>query len=293
MNPRTTLYLLFREYVDAQTLPSRIYIHCRVFDIEKLEEEIQSEVRPLLSIVRFFNYENLIVLYDRKNLDALLYPVKTFPKEYPGLDTAILAQLQGVCTTWDSCPMVTDKLSYTLEMGCDISKDMLGDMTRRQHHCFSPCALLQRNAIDTNREGRVKVICSDHSIEQLSTFNNVRGFHEWISENRIPKREYHFSSKHGDANNQSQSIDDGHCRRATQLLTDNTTTNKLLKYAVGRNKESELWYYDVDNRCFIYFENEGNTPQHGFHAYHLHPGEENFDNIDVDKLRQVQDNIPF
>lgn len=286
MNSKTTVYLLFREYVDVQKAPTGPYIHGREFDATKLTAEIQSEVQPLLSVLKFFVHERMMVLYDRKNLGALLYPAAALTDEYPGLRTTVLAQIKDKYTSWDDCPSKSDSLTYTTETEYDISNDMLGDMARRQHHQVAPCALLQKDAIDTDKAGCVNVVCSDRSAEQLISFHDVKGFHEWVSENRQPKRTYHYNPKHGDANHHRTKED------AAQLLTDEAMTNELLKYAVGRDQESELWYYDVNNGCFIYFENEGNTPQLGFHAYHLHPGEENFENIDRDKLCQVQKGIP-
>lgn len=285
MNPKTTVYLLFREYVDTQTAPTCPYIRGREFDATKLTAEIQSEVQPLLSVLKFFGYERMLVLYDRENLKALLYPTTALKDEYPGLKTTVLAQIKDKYTSWDDCPTPSDNLNYSLNTDCKVSNDMLGDMARRQHHQVAPCALLQKDAIDTDKAGCVNVVCSDKSAEQLKSFQEVKGFHEWVSENRQPKRTYHYNSKHGDANHHRNR------EEAAQLLTDEAKTNELLKYAVGRDQESELWYYDTDNGCFIYFENEGNTPQLGFHAYHLHSGEENFENIDIDKLCQVQEGI--
>lgn len=286
MNSKTTVYLLFREYVDAQKAPTCSYILGREFDATKLTAEIRSEVQPLLSVLRFFGYERMLVLYDRKNLEALLYPATALKDEYPGLKTSVLAQIKDKYTSWEDYPVQSDNLNYSLNTGCNVSNDMLGDMARRQHHQVASCALLQKNAIDTDKAGCVNIVCSDRSTEQLISFHDVKGFHEWVSENRQPKRTYHFNPKHGDANHRKNR------EEAAQLLTDDAMTNELLKYAVGRDRESELWYYDVINGCFIYFENEGNTPQLGFHAYHLHPDEENFENIDIDKLCQVQEYIP-
>lgn len=284
MNPRTTVYLLFREYVDSQKATSRPYIHGKEYDLGELKTEILSEVQPILSVLKFFGYERLIVLYDRKNLEALLYPAKTLHDEYPDLSTAVLAQIKDKYTSWDDNKMEPDNLTYTLETGFDISYDMLGDMARRQHQQMSPCALLQNDVVYTDKDGCIAIACSDKTIMQLPTFYEVKGFHAWISENRMPQRIYHYNKKHGDANREGW-------KRASQLLTDEATTKELLKYAVGVDKESALWYYDARNDCFIYFENEGDTPQLGFHAYHINKGDENFDNIDIEKLCQVQSDV--
>jgi hypothetical protein len=286
----TTIYLLFREYVDGQKAPSHEYIHGEEFAIERLNEDIWAEVRPLTSVLNYFSYERWTVLYDPDNLKALLYPANTLSNEYPNLTTAVLAQIKDRYTSWEDYSSDMDNLNYTLQTGCDISEDVLGDMARRQHSCS--CAILHHEAVDTDRNGCVSVHCSNGKEESLFTFCDVRGMHGWVSENRMPKRQYHDNPKHGDANHLAQTYTDRKgIHRAAQLLTDTKDTNELLKYAVGINQTSDLWYYDVNNDCYIYFENEGNTPQLGFHAYHVHPNEENFDNIDIEKLRLVQ-NIP-
>ena len=118
--------------------------------------------------------------------------------------------------------------------------------------------------------------------------------HEWLSDNRYPARSYKFNPKHGDANHKALPHSDrlhGYLPSA-QLLTDETATNNLLKKAIGETQEGDLWFYDDTKGCFIYFENQGNTPQHEYHAYHLHYEEKNYNRIKVEKQRIVQPAIP-
>lgn len=72
-------------------------------------------------------------------------------------------------------------------------------------------------------------------------------------------------------------------RRAAQLEVSKAEAQKLLELAVGADTTSALWYYDVQRKKHIYFENQ-QEERLAFHGYHLQPGEENYDNIDMDQL---------
>lgn len=244
----------------------------------------------IFSALDYFQYEHRIVLYDRQNLESLLYPAGLLKEEYPGLKRTILAKIRDRgFSDWKDHEVKKNGISYFLENETDVTNDMLGDMATRQNSCGISCILVQDGAIGAIK-GFIILYGSDKTKSCLTTSCDIGTIHKWFSKNRLPERTYHFNPKHGDANHPSQYYIDrhGNRRRAAQLLTNTDDTKELLKYAVGKDQTSELWYYDTTNGCFIYFENEGATPQLEFHAYHLRPGEENFDNIDIDKLRHVQ-----
>lgn len=289
---QTTVYLLFKEYVDSSTGPTRPYIHGVDISVGD-EDRLNEEINPIIQILSFFIYEHKTVLYDPDNLKQLFYQTEVIPNIYPGLKANIAAQLrkQGA-TYWTSNPAPGNDLHYHL-YDSEVTLDMLGDMARRQsQENNTPCVLVHEGAINTINN-QIELRCSNHQTILLQTCGTILSLHRWFSDNRIPKRQYHYNDKHGDANNPSKFYIDrnGVRRKAAQLKTDTQSTNELLKLAIGSDVNSELWYYDVDNTSFIYFENEGDTPQLGFHAYHINKGDENFDNIDIEKLCQVQSDV--
>lgn len=290
MNPKTTIYIAFKEYVDAGTEPSRPYINGDCFAPDKVKIGVTAATTCIFSVLDYFQYEHRIILYDRQNLESLLYPASLLKEEYPGLKRTILAKIRDRgFSDWKDHKVKENGTRHILENGMDVTDDMLGDMATRQKSGEIPCILIQDGAIEASK-GCIILHGSNKTRYCLATSCNIRAIHKWLFLNRAPKRTYHFNPKHGDADHPSQDYTDrhGNHHRAAQLLTNTDVTNELLKKAVGRDQTSELWYYDTTNGCFIYFENEGDTPQPEFHAYHLHPGDENFDNIDINKLRQVQ-----
>ena len=153
---------------------------------------------------------------------------------------------------------------------------------------YEPCVLLQNGAV-VSKQGEIKIETTGKRCVKLQSINNVRDLHRWLSQNRFPRRNYVFNSKHGDAHHKAQTYMDrhGNAIQAAQLLTDTQETEYLLKMSVGDFAEGDLWYYDNANVCYIYFENQGDTPQHEYHAYHLHRGEKNYDKINFDKLKRI------
>lgn len=289
---QTTVYLLFKEYVDASTTPTCPYIHGVDIPLDD-EDGLKAEIKPIIQILSFFLYEHKTILYDPDNLNQLFYQTEVIPNIYPDLKANIAAQLRKHgATYWTSNPALGNNLHYHL-YDSEVTLDMLGDMARRQsQENNTPCVLVHEGAINTINN-QIELRCSNHQTIFLQTCGTILSLHRWFSDNRIPQRQYHFNVKHGDANNPSQFYTDknGVYRKAAQLKTNTEATKELLKLAIGSDIDSALWYYDVENASFIYFENEGNTPQFGFHAYHLNKGDENFNNIDIEKLCQVQNGI--
>ena len=242
----------------------------------------------------FFQYEQKNIYYDIDNFDGLLFQANLFPQSYPNIEQTFLSQFEALGVTELPIQSKQNNAPFYSLINIDVTADLLGNMAWQQQVKGVSCVLIQNKAINTLKDGTILLQCSNNREIKLSTKNDVHSLHKWFSLKRQPQRQYHYNDKHGDAHSQSQYITDrhGNYRRAAQLLTDTSATQELLIYAVGRDVNSELWYYDDNNGCFIYFENEGDTPQLGFHAYHLHYGEENYENIDIEKLRLVQDCIP-
>lgn len=288
MNNQTSIYLLFKEYVDPSRPPSHQYIHGDTFSLDS--SSIENEFYSVIDVLDFFLYERGNAYYDLDNFDGLLYPSTLLPDSYPNMEQTFLSQFAALGVT--ERPLIDEQKNVLYKLyDDDVTRDMLGDMAWCQSQGIS-CVLIHHEAIDTI-DNKVILQSSSHATVSLPAMSDILSLHKWLSAFRQPKRTYHYSDKHGDANHRAKTISDHHgTHPAAQLLTDVAQTNQLLCCAVGKDKDSALWYYDENKGCFIYFENEGDTPQLGFHAYHLNVGDDNYENIDIKKLRQVQDNIP-
>ena len=288
MNNQTSIYLLFKEYVDQSRPPSHQYIHGDTFPLDA--SSIENEFYSVIDVLDFFRYERENAYYDTDNFDGLLYQSALLPESYPNIEQTFLSQFAALGVT--ERPLIEEQKNILYKLyENDVTTDMLGDMAWCQSQGIS-CVLIHHGAIDTI-DNKVILQSSSHETFSLPAMSDIPSLHKWLSTNRQPKRTYHYSDKHGDANHRAKIISDHHgTHPAAQLLTDDAQTNQLLCCAIGNDKDSALWYYDESNGCFIYFENEGDTPQLGFHAYHLNVGDDNYENIEIKKLRQVQDNIP-
>lgn len=310
MSKLTCIYVLFKEYVDGSTAPSAPYINGEEYPLGQ-GMLLNKELCGILDVLDYFSYEHCNIYYDQANLDGLLRQPNTFPdEEYPGLDVTLLSQLRDLgMTKWSDCS-VKIKESFKYD-GKDVTHTLFGDMSQRElnrketlakietpatdqtltseEREYEPCVLLHQGAI-TSIDGQIKGSMTGHRKVELTTVSNIKEMHAWISENRFPKRRYDINPKHGDADHQAHMIKDrnGNNKRAAQLLTTTEETNALLKLAIGRDRESELWFYDDARGCHIYFENQGKYMPPSFHAYHLHPGDENYDNIDLEKLEKLK-----
>ena len=310
MSKLTCIYVLFKEYVDGSTAASAPYINGEEYPLGQ-GGVLNEELRGVLDVLVFFAYEHCNIFFDQANLDGLLRQPNIFPDEdYPGLDATLLSQFQELgMVRWSDSPVdIKETFRYD---GEDVTHSLFGEMSQRElnrqetmakianpitnmtltqeEREYEPCVLLHHGAV-TSIDGRIEGSRTGNRKVELTTVSNIKEMHAWISENRFPQRHYDYNPKHGDANHTAQMIHDrdGSYRQAAQLLTTTEETNGLLKLAVGRSRESELWFYDDARGCCIYFENQGRYMPPSFHGYHLHPGDENYDNIDFEKLGKLK-----
>lgn len=311
MSKKTAIYVLFKEYPDpAGRGKSAPYVQDSTDYLTDVNALLQ-DWTEIFDVLSFFSYERANRFYDEDNLEGLLDVARLFPDEYPGAVDTITSEIQAMgMTSWKvAAAPRTDVYHYG---GYDVTNDLLGDMAQRendhretlrwvkqdtQHQLmpqqkeYEPCVLLQKGAI-TTVQGIVS-LTTTRTVLNLQSVGSIAELHGWISMHRFPSRHYVYNAKHGDEHLPSRTYTNrhGHTERAAQLLTTTAATRMLLKKAVGETPEGDLWYYDDANGCFIYFENQGDTPQHEYHAYHLRPGDKNYDKIVMEKLRKVQPHI--
>lgn len=309
MSKKTAIYVLFKEYPDPNGRgKSASYVQDSTDYLTDINALLQ-DWTDIFDVLSFFSYERANRFYDDNNLEGLLDVARLFPDEYPGAVDIIMSEIQTIgMTSWKvvAAPR-TDVYHYGSD---DVTNDLLGDMAQRendhietlkrvkqntwhqltpQQQEYEPCVLLQCGAIIAPG-GIVRITLPGNRLIELKTVGNIMGLHQWLSVHRFPYRHYVFNVKHGDIGHKAKPHTDrhGHSIPSAQLLTSTGGTRALLKKAVGESYEGDLWYHDDANGCFIYFENQGNTPQHEYHAYHLKPGDVNYDKIKIEKLRKVQ-----
>lgn len=283
---KTSLYILFREYSDQAHSPSAFYINGSK---ETEPEKIVREVNQWLNIIRYFKYEQCNRYYDSENMKGVLYPYTALKEayeeeEYPDAGYAIRTLLKGEdFVDWRDEPIESEE-HYVLNE-TDVTDDTLGEMARNAIE-GNAVVLFNCDAVDYRFPICLCAVSTSQNIS-IEHYNNIRGLHQWFSENRQPQRIFDYNPKHGDDRHPAQLIA-GTNRRAAQLRTNREDTERLLKLAVGTDINSALWYYDEANSCYIYFENQ-NEIRLAFHGYHLSEGEENYDNIDFRKLRLLSE----
>lgn len=307
MNKQTTIYVLFKEYPDTYGRGKSAPYVQDSDDYLRFPDAIMRDWTDIYQILDYFGYESTNKYYDDDNLNGLLYVAQQFPSFYPSVVDTILSEFGRIgLTSWKSTPTIKKDRFYLDKT--DITNYMLGDMSQREmdrlllfqkvkndpqrtlkptEKEYEPCVLLHKGAM--NKNGTILVKTDRECDLKLQSVENITELHEWLSIHRYPYRHYSHNEKHGDIHHRAQKYKDRHgIKSAAQLLTTYSRTKSLLKKAIGENYEGDLWYYDDLNDSFIYFENQGNTPQHEYHAYHVHPGEKNYDKIDVAKLKVVQ-----
>lgn len=308
MNKKTTIYVLFKEYPDPNGRGKSVPYIQDSMDYLVQQEQLMQDWTDIYDVLDYFSYEPSNKYYDEDNINGLLEVASTFPNEYPNVEETIMSEMQRVgLTSWRTSASEKNETYYFGHN--EVTAHLLGDMAQREKdreatlqkivwdtQCqlspqdkeYEPCVLIQNGAVGT-KQGVLQIEMTGGHRLNLQSVSNIKDMHSWLSQNRFPQRNYVFNAKHGDAHHHAQTFEDrhGNVKQAAQLLTDTKDTEELLKKAVGDSVEGDLWYPDRANDCCIYFENQGKTPQHEYHAYHLHKGEKNYDKINFDKLKRI------
>lgn len=281
----TSLFLLLKEYTDAEQMPSASYINGG----DCLDEsEWMEYYKYLFEIIDFFRYENCDRFYDKKNILHATYPFDLLRdyyedrEEYPCDSESIIAQiaLMGFMD-WREEYREDDQQYFFYNT--DVTDDMLAEMAR-SIRLDKAVVLLNLGAIYRPSPIKVSYAQGNCSVE-IEHVDSIKGLHGWFSENRKPQRVFVYSSKHGDFYHPSEMIS-GAGRKAAQLECKQEEAQKLLEQAVGNDVRSSLWFYDAKYKKHIYFENQREI-RLAFHGYHLSENEENFSNISIVKLTTV------
>lgn len=279
----TSLFLLFKEYADISKATSSTYIEATPL---VSSDEVLIYFDRWIKVIKFFCYERCNRYYDSKNIENTLYPYKLLEKEYSEQDDEYPTTANYLAAQFASLGLMdwrgeTDEQpqeSY-FYYDCDVTTDTFGEMAR---HKKQSKAVVLLNCSAVTSANPIELSSSSKETIFLDYVRDIPTLYDWFCKNRLPQRIFDYNPKHGDENNPAWMIP-GANRRAAQLEVSKAEAQRLLELAVGSDTTSALWYYDAPRKKHIYFENQ-QEKRLAFHGYHLQPGEENYDNIDMDQL---------
>lgn len=281
----TSLFILLKEYADDNTAQTSSYIKAD----NCFEEEAGIQYfRRLIEVIDYFRYEKCDRYFDSKNLFQATYPygiLKDYYEErdeYPGIAENILTQIGSMGFVDWRDTFAKDSEHYFL-YDTDVTDDTLGEIAKNIRS-GNGAVLLNMGAIEYPSPIEISYANNNCSVN-VEYSEDIKGLHSWFSKNRRPPRIYNFHPKHGNYYKPAEMIP-GTDRRAAQLKCKDNEAQDLLDKAIGYDTVSSLWYYDMQRNMHIYFENQ-NERRLAFHGYHLEEGDENFDNISIDKLKVI------
>lgn len=293
---RTALFILLKEYVDNSHTPSKIFIEA----VDKWDSKaFRADLKRWLDIVDFFAYERMALYYDKDNISSALYPYIIMETEYekesasyPNIARLTRSKMNSLgFTDWRNSETPDNCHDYTY-MQIDVTDSLFGEIVRYKEHKVTirdvqydfSAVLLNCDAIKESTS--LVLSTSNQKSVKIDCCKDIKSLYHWLSINRKPQRIYCYNEKHGDCNHTSQWIN-GTNKRAAQLDSCEEETQILLERSIGDNKRSSLWLFDEKRKKFIYFENQ-QEERLAFHGYHIVEGDENYENINVEKLKKIQ-----
>ena len=134
MNNQTSIYLLFKEYVDQSRPPSHQYIHGDTFSL--VASSIENEFYSVIDVLDFFRYERENAYYDIDNFDGLQYLSALLPESYPNIEQTFLSQFAALGVT--ERPLIEEQKTFCI----NYMKMMLQQICWAIWHGANPKAFL-------------------------------------------------------------------------------------------------------------------------------------------------------
>lgn len=221
-------------------------------------------VRQLNELTSFFDYENYKLFYDKYNLDSFLRTLEdnvaknSLRKKLLSFDASnwnVNPPFKGR-TKLNGTPVEGDTFSYLYMLHASGSSEVN--------------AIIDMDAINGDYQG----FC----VEVLKP--EIPVIHDWFTKNRVPKRHYHWSSKHGE-------FGKGNWPGESILMGSRQEAELLLPAAIGTKDKKDLYCFDKKYNKHMRFmpENVADT----YHSFHIEEGEidPHIKTVILEKLRKI------
>lgn len=286
---RTEIFVLFPEYVDANHITSAPYIGNYSFD---WKDSLPNEVIEIMNIISSFSYEYASFYYDGHNVKSMLFPFETL-EEYPTpIDAWNSFAYANSLFDWRDDKNIVGEDAFYCSIG--LLEDTLTTVYARnklKNKKLHATILGIKVALPYQNNGCLILQNSKRQNIKVSICSSYICLYNWLCSNRLPQRRCDYNSKHGENRKYRRKGKNGSI--ICPLCCSLTRAQTLLEKAIGNSdRNGMLWYYDEAEKKCIIFENQCESPQPAFHGYHVTPIDDNFSNIDIEKLRKVCSTIP-
>lgn len=219
------------------------------------EMDIKECLGLVIGLKQTFQYERYEMFYDLNNISAFCYPHLNNRHSLFNKKFVLLTLLKGM-RNWRNR---SEQHGETCELhGVELKGDAISEAAvrkvRRPNDSF---ALVDCMALI---EGCAPCVVSvDGQIVSVDVLGlDDHGFYVWFCDNRKPKREYNWNSKHGENGK-------GNWTGESRLLGSCAEARSLLKYAIGETYRGPLFCWDAKYGYYMEYKNELNDTYHSFH----------------------------
>ena len=206
--------------------------------------DVNPVVKQLMALNDFFDYEVYDLYYDKINLDSFLISIK---EDYVSKRSLrkILQKIKA--SNWNKMPPFTE----TTKLG---GRRLKGETFSYVSMLYTSGTMDVNAILDMDAmNGTYPGFC----VEVLKP--DIPTIHNWFTRNRVPKRNYHWSSKHGE-------FGKGNWPGVSVLLGSRQEAEQVLHAAVGTKEKKDLYIYDKTYGKYMrYMPENVNDTYHSFH----------------------------
>lgn len=251
--PHVQVFILFPEPEPKQFYLKRFVEH-------QSEKHLATYISKISLCKNLIEIENYFGFYDDDNVKEFIQYFEILEEFYPTRPSSLLrSQLKG-WFNWRDQRFSMEKFESKL-FDIPISNETFTEIVVRSAlENIHKHIVISHNALKIKTSLIYEVLYLGHSYQvECIELSNLP---TWFNNNRIPRRNYHPSSKHGENGM-------GEHSGASKLLCNHTCATEMLHKALGNDEIDELYFFDEQYNKFIIFRYEGDNPLNQFHAYHL------------------------
>lgn len=265
---KNIIALIFPEYDDKDNL-----LTSKEWEVANLPNDsvLKDWIKSLYSFVDFYKYEGCEFIYDSKNADACIFIAKVLDDCYPKLESFFRRVLYRI-ENWRTNRVSSEDEEYRV-FESHIKDEMRTEIAAREVACPDSKYILAVHILDFKKktwtlnrgENNTKVVAYPMLIPDV---------YEWIAENRIPSRVYHWNEKHGENGVGAHKSNKGD--QVSVLLCSREHAQELMHKAIANPTFDVLYCFDPQHKKYMEYkqdtvltDKENNIVERGYHSFHI------------------------
>lgn len=265
---KNLIAFIFPEYNDKDNpITSSDWTTDQLYDDKTFGEQTKETAR----LIDFFKDEACQMVYDSKNVNAYLYPVKSLPECYPSR-ARLLRTALNEAEDWRKHRISSETEEYFIYHNT-VKDEIRTEIAFRRKLSPNDSAIIATNVFGKeNKSWELKNDDSSVTIESMPMY--IPMVFDWLTKHHKPQRVYEWNEKHGEYGKGAHKDNKGN--EVSVLLSSKEHAAELLSIAIGEPNYDILYCYDSEHNKYMEYKAgckhanlQLEAKERTYHSYHI------------------------